>query len=331
MPPYMSIATLLFLVTVLLSACAAPNSQMFTKSVSSPTLYDNYFIAHDGVCLPIRTWRSNSPAPKAIIIAVHGFNDYSNFFKAPGSFLAKKNITTYAYDQRGFGAAPKPGLWPGVPNLTNDLMSLTSLVQARHPKVPVYLLGESMGGGVVMVTLKKAREQAQELGLSGVILSAPAIWGRQFMPWYQSTALWFAAHTFPRTTITGKGLKITASDNIEMLRALGSDPLVIKKTRIDAVYGLTNLMDQALESAWELNDPLLVLYGKKDEIIPRKPTMEMLSRLPEKAKATRKIILYDNGYHMLMRDLHAEIVWRDIIDWIETRNKQLLVVTQRKE
>ena len=79
MPPNMSIATLLFLVTVLLSACAAPNSQMFTKSVSSPTLYDNYFIAHDGVCLPIRTWRSNSPAPKAIIIAVHGFNDYSNF------------------------------------------------------------------------------------------------------------------------------------------------------------------------------------------------------------------------------------------------------------
>ena len=57
----------------------------------------------------------------------------------------------------------------------------------------------------------------------------------------------------------------------------------------------------------------------------------MLSRLPEKAKATRKIILYDNGYHMLMRDIQAEIVWRDIIDWIETRNNQLLVVTQRKE
>ena len=325
----MSITTLLVLITALLSACAAPDFQRFTKTMRTPTLYDDYFIAQDGARLPIRTWRSNDPTPQAIVIAVHGFNDYSNFFKAPGSFLAKKNITTYAYDQRGFGAAPKPGLWPGIANLTNDLESLTSLVRARHPKIPVYLLGESMGGGVIMLTLKKARKQGKELGLNGVILSAPAIWGRQFMPWYQTTALWFAAHTFPRTTLTGKGLKITASDNIKMLRALGSDPLVIKETRIDAVYGLTNLMDQALDSAWELNDPLLVLYGKKDEVIPRKPTIKMLSRLPEQSKANRKIILYDNGYHMLMRDLQAETVWRDIINWIEARNKQLLVVTQR--
>ena len=297
--------------------------------MNNPAIKDHYFIAHDGAHLPIRIWTSNNSKPQAIIIAVHGFNDYSNFFKAPGSFLAKKNITTYAFDQRGFGAAPKPGLWPGVATLTSDLMSLTSVIQALHPKIPLYLLGESMGGGVVMVTLKNAREQEQALGLSGVILSAPAIWGRQFMPWYQTTALWVAAHTFPRTKLTGQGLKITASDNIVMLRALASDPLVIKKTRIDAVYGLTNLMDQALESARELNDPLLVLYGKKDEVIPRKSTMEMLSRLPEKAKATRKIILYDNGYHMLMRDLQAETVWRDISNWIETRNKQRLVVTQR--
>lgn len=296
--------------------------------MGNPALKDNYFIAHDGAHLPMRAWKSNDPIPQAIIIAVHGFNDYSNFFKAPGSFLAKKNITTYAFDQRGFGAAPKPGLWPGVANLTSDLVSLTSLIQARHPKIPLYLLGESMGGGVVMVTLKNAREQGQELSLSGVILSAPAIWGRQFMPWYQTTALWIAAHTFPRTKLTGGSLKITASDNVVMLRALGSDPLVIKKTRIDAMYGLTNLMDQALESAWELNDPLLVLYGEKDEVIPKKPTMEMLSRLPEKTKATRKIILYDKGYHMLMRDLQAGTVWRDIVNWIEASNKQQLVATQ---
>ena len=116
-----------------------------------------------------------------------------------------------------------------------------------------------------------------------------------------------------------------------MLRALNKDPLIIKKTRIDAIYGLTNLMDQALEAAWELNQPLLVLYGKKDEVIPKTPIMVMLSRLPEQAKVTRKVILYDEGYHMLMRDLQAKVVWRDIINWIEERNKQLLVATQSSE
>jgi alpha-beta hydrolase superfamily lysophospholipase len=88
-------------------------------------------------------------------------------------------------------------------------------------------------------------------------------------------------------------------------------------------------MDQALEAAWGLRHPLLVLYGEKDEVIPKKSTMEMLSRLPKEAKGTRKVVLYDNGYHMLMRDLQAETVWRDINQWIGGRNKLLLVATQR--
>jgi alpha-beta hydrolase superfamily lysophospholipase len=299
--------------------------------MSDPTLNDNYFIAHDGANLPIRTWKANGLKPQAIILAVHGFNDYSNFFEAAGSFLAKKNITTYAYDQRGFGAAPNAGLWPGVVSLIRDLNNLTSLIRIRHPETPLYLLGESMGGGVIMATLKEARQKAQKLKLSGVILSSPAVWGRQFMPWYQTTALWIAAHTFPGTKLTGRGLKIKASDNTGMLQALNKDPLIIKKTRIDAIYGLTNLMDQALEAAWKLNQPLLVLYGKKDEVIPKTPIMVMLSRLPEQAKVTRKVVLYDEGYHMLMRDLQAKVVWRDIINWIEERNKQLLMATQSSE
>jgi len=310
----------LVLAATLLGACVAPDFQQVSEAVGDPVLKNDYFIAHDGVRLPLRTWMASDTKPRAIVIAVHGFNDYSNFFNEPGNFLAQQNITTYAFDQRGFGAAPNPGIWPGVSALTRDLVSLSALVRARHQDVPLYLLGESMGGGVVMVTLKQAREEGLDMGISGVILSAPAVWGRKTMPWYQTAALWISAHTFPKTTLSGQGLKIMASDNIEMLRALGRDPLVIKKTRVDAMYGLTNLMDQALDSAWGLEEPLLVLYGEKDEVIPRKPTMEMLSRLPKKAKTTRKVIFYDNGYHMLMRDLQAKTVWRDIIQWIETRN-----------
>ena len=324
MNPCRVIFTLLFFITVLLNACSAPNIQSFTTSKRNPSLNADYFIAHDGVRLPIRRWKSKSHVPQAIILAVHGFNDYSNFFSSAGTFLAKNNITTYAFDQRGFGAALKRGLWPGVKALTKDLINLTLLIRKCYPKIPLYLFGESMGGGVIMVTVKNARERSQELGLSGVILSAPAVWGRQFMPWYQSTALWIAAHTFPKIKLTGKSLKVKASDNKAMLRALGNDPLIIKETRVDAIYGLTNLMDEAIEAAPYMNEPLLVLYGKKDEIIPKIPTFEMLSRLPENTQINQKIILYNNGYHMLTRDLQAKKVWGDILNWIELRNKKLL-------
>ena len=51
---------------------------------------------------------------RAVILALHGFNDYSNAFEGPGEVWAGHGIATYAYDQRGFGAAPERGLWPGT-------------------------------------------------------------------------------------------------------------------------------------------------------------------------------------------------------------------------
>lgn len=307
------------LTTFLLAACASPSIHPSGEATTMPTLNADHFIAHDGVNIPLRTWLPVQGEPAAVLIAVHGFNDYRNFFAEPGDFLSQRAIATYAPDQRGFGATPAAGIWPGVASLIKDLESLSALVRARHPNVPLYLFGESMGGAVVMVSIQKAREQEKTLGVDGIILSAPAVWGRETMPWYQRAALWLSAHTVPRAKLTGKGLKVVASDNTEMLRELGRDPLIIKKTRVDAVYGLTNLMDAALAAAPEIDLPTLILYGKNDEIIPKAPTELMLSRLPEAGKAVREVIFYANGYHMLTRDLQREIVWRDIARWIDER------------
>jgi pimeloyl-ACP methyl ester carboxylesterase len=136
------------------------------------------------------------------------------------------------------------------------------------------------------------------------------------MPWYQTTALWLAVHTLPGSRITGRGLGIVASDNVEMLRALGRDPMVIKNTRMDAVYGLVNLMDEAMAAAPRLDGRLLVLYGEHDQLIPPGAIGEMLGRLPPETAERRRFALYPNGCHMLTRDLQAETVWRDIDAWL---------------
>jgi acylglycerol lipase len=101
-----------------------------------------------------------------------------------------------------------------------------------------------------------------------------------------------------------------------MLIEFSKDPLVIKETRIETVYGLTNLMDLALARAAQLSTPALILYGSRDEVIPKAPTALMLSRLPNVDKGTRRIGLYEKGYHMLLRDLQRKTVWNDIGAWI---------------
>ena len=299
-------------VAAVLGACA-PLVRAPGPPIDKPLLTAGEFLTADGEILPVKSWKPAGGAPKAVIVALHGFNDYSNFFEAPGTFLAEQGILTYAYDQRGFGAAPGPGLWPGVKALSDDLRTFAGLVRERHPETPLFLLGDSMGGAVIMVA---AGNGGGGLDVDGVILSAPAVWGRITMTWYQRLGLWIGVRLMPGVLVTGQSLNIKPSDNIEMLKALGRDPLVIKATRIDAIHGLTNLMDRALDRAPDFRLPALILYGEKDEIIPKKPTRLMLERLPRTETGKRRVALYENGYHMLLRDLKAEVAWRDIAHWI---------------
>jgi alpha-beta hydrolase superfamily lysophospholipase len=258
--------------------------------------------------LPLRHW--DAPAPIAIIVALHGMSDYSNAFDMPATWWEKNGITTYAYDQRGFGQSPNRGLWPGADTLRGDLTDFVEAVHEKHPGVQVYALGESMGGAVVLTALASARPPRVE----GAILVAPAVWSRDDMPLSYRAALWTVGHTMPWVTFTGRGLKIWPSDNIEMLRKLARDPLFQHETRADAIYGLASLMDQAHNAPSHLKHPpqILFLYGAKDQIIPAAPTEAVIKALGDRAQAKR----YDRGYHMLLRDLEAKTVWSDVLDWI---------------
>lgn len=302
---------------LLANLACAPLINRPGKTLVSPRLERAHFVATDGAVLPVRAWLPRSGKVKAVIVALHGFNDYSNFFTAPGEYLSRHGIACYAYDQRGFGSAPGHGLWSGVDAYADDLASFTVELRRRHPWVPLYVLGESMGGAVAIVAVTRNHPP----DVDGVILSAPAVWGRMTMPWYQRLLLATGARTVPWLRLTGEGLGILPSDNIEMLRGLGRDPLVIKATRIDAVYGLTNLMDEALERVAKLHKSTLVLYGDRDQVIPRKPLQLMLKKMPREPQL--RTAFYEHGYHLLLRDLQAEKPWRDILAWISDRTGSL--------
>ncbi|MBC7963359.1 MAG: lysophospholipase [Steroidobacteraceae bacterium] len=302
-------------VTLLVLYACSPLVNYPKKKVVEPKIVKENFVANDGSMLPLRTWLSKDRPAKAVVVGLHGFNDYNNSFASLGNYLSRQGIICYAYDQRGFGGTSGRGLWSGTEAYTNDLSCFVKVIRKRHPGIPLYILGESMGGAVAIVAMTGNNPPNAD----GVILVAPAVWGRVTMPWYQRWLLAVTSHTLPWMKLTGKGMRVIPSDNIEMRKALGRDPLVIKATRIDALYGLTDLMDQALSRAEKLNLHTLVQYGENDQIIPKKPVLLMLEKMP---KATRKAF-YEHGYHMLLRDLQGEKPLADIAAWIADHNDPL--------
>lgn len=302
-----------------LGACSNPKIQtQLNTSLYHARLTPVSVVMSDSYVLPMKTWPS-ADDPTAVVLAMHGFNDYSNAFDATAHIFADDLITTYAIDQRGFGATKQYGIWAGTTTMQSDLVATVNLLCEKHSGLPLFLLGESMGGAVIL----SAMQQLEKTCMQGVILLAPAVWGWQSMPWWQTVPLRLFAHTMPGLTVTGDGLDIHPSDNVEMLRALGRDPLIIKETRIDAIYGLTDLMEAAMVNSGALRMPALILYGEHDEIIPATAFCEMLNILPDRATSHWRLVLYPNGYHMLSRDLQGEVVIRDMMAWIHKQKSWL--------
>jgi len=308
-----------FLLLLSLSACSYPKRQTYPDSpVKQTQLNPESLVMSDGYELPMKTWQSIDD-PTAVVLALHGFNDYSNAFDATAQLFADNSVTTYAFDQRGFGATEQRGIWAGHSVMQNDLVAALKLLCEKHSGLPIFALGESMGGAVIL----SAVQQLEQTCVQGVILSAPAVWGWQVMPWWQTVPLRLLAHTLPADKVTSENLDITPSDNNEMLRALGRDPLIIKETRIDAIYGLTDLMEAALVNSSALKMPTLILYGEHDEIIPPEPFCKMFSNLTDSVASHWRLALYPDGYHMLSRDLQGEVVIQDMLAWIHNQASKL--------
>ena len=303
---------------VLLASCGRPAVDDNGESSQAARLETDAMVTSTGDRLPMTVWAPAEDSPRAIVLALHGFNDYRLAFERVGSELAEAGAQVYAYDQRGFGGTESRGAWPGEDALVEDARAALALLREAHPDTPLYLLGKSMGGAVAIGAL--TRQPTPEI--DGAVLVAPAVWARRTMPWYQRAALWFGARFAPGREVRGSGLGIRPSDNRQMLREWSRDPMVIKGTRIDAVEGLANLMDMALDGIPRLTTESLILYGEHDEVVPRRPTCRMLATLPAQP-ANWRFALYEDGYHMLTRDLHGHLVRQDIAAWVLNRNEAL--------
>lgn len=260
--------------------------------------------------LALSRWQAD--APKAVILALHGFGDYApSTFEGAAPYWAKRGLTVYAYDQRGHGRNPDNRVWPGAEALIADAATITKAVRARHPNLPFYLLGHSMGGGVALAAANAGAD------IDGLILAAPAVWGGEKIALPYRAAAWAGAIILPDKRWTGEGVvTVQASDNIPVLRRMGRDPLVIGAPSSREFMGLIRIMDRAVEAAPRVTLPTLVLYGDKDEVTPPAPVDAAFEALAGDKTFRR----YPEGWHLLFRDLQARVVWADVADWIEDQS-----------
>lgn len=275
------------------------------------------FTSFDGANLGLTVWEANTETPEIVVVGVHGMNDWANAFYKAAPWWAERGVTTYAYDQRGFGRSPNRGLWPEEDIMRDDLRTAVSVARQRHPEAKIAVVGISMGGAVAMTAFGSDTPPDADL----LLLSGPGLRGWGALPLAYRPSLWISARVRPGwVVVPPRGVKIEPTDNVEMLREIWQSPNMTRQNRIDQVHGVVTLMENAHRAAPVLpgDTPTLVTYGAKDIVIPRSAMARTARVLPEHIRTA----YYDRGYHMLMRDTQAETVWADMLAFMQDPDAQ---------
>jgi acylglycerol lipase len=306
---------------VCLSACAPIMQKAGVPGMDfqGPRIAGDAFYSFDGAKLGLKHWDPPAGAePWAVVVGLHGINDYSNAFHLAAPVWAADGIATYAFDQRGYGASPNRGVWPGEVLMTEDLRTFCALIRQRYPHAVIAVAGISMGGAVAINAFASDRPPTADR----LVLLAPAVWGWKTQPLPYRTALWLVAHTAPAWDVEPPDFITTtvqATDNIDELRAMGRDRLMLWGARADALYGLVNLMQDASDSIPRIKATTLYLTGDHDQLVPPASMLKAAHRLPPSDRTAD----YAAGWHLLLVDKQAPVVWRDVEAFIRDPNAPL--------
>lgn len=269
---------------------------------------ESTFTGHDGLELFYQSWQP-AVEPKAALIIVHGLGDhggrYMNFVRP----FSAAGYVVYAFDNRGHGRSPgKRGFVNSFAEFRQDVGVFKSLVKERVGERPLFIMGHSLGGLIVLDTVLH-----DSSGYTGVAASAPALDTGGV-----SAALMAASKVLSRLKpdlSVPSGLDVTGiSRETAVVAAYQSDPLVHGVGTPRLATESTAAMNWCFAHAANLQIPLLMYHGTDDRITSPLKSREFFDKLTTPDKT---YVSYDGGYHESHNDLHHAQAAADIQNWLD--------------
>jgi acylglycerol lipase len=223
--------------------------------------------------------------------------------------LADAGYATYALDHRGHGrSSGDRALIDRLPRAIDDIETLRALAAGRHPGLPVFLLGHSMGGCLSLVYAQQYQDR-----LTGLALSAPAATLASASPIVRVIGAVLSA-VAPKVGVFDVDPS-TVSRDPQVVRDYASDPLNYHR-RLPArtVDELAGAIRGFPERVPELTVPLLVMYGTGDELVPPEGSVMVHERAGSEDK---RIISYEGLYHEILNEPERDQVMADLIAWLD--------------
>ncbi|MEQ8583393.1 MAG: alpha/beta hydrolase [Marinoscillum sp.] len=265
-----------------------------------------YFLSQDGLRLYYRHW--DCEHPRKMLCIIHGLGEHSNRHRELAAFLNSQGITVFAMDLRGHGLSQgKRGHARSYPLLLSDIEELLKTARAEYTELPMYLLGQSMGGNLVANYALKMNTTE----LSGFVLTSP--WFRlAFEPPKWKVALGkLVSGIFPALTQPNDLNAADLSKDPAVVEAYNTDPMVHRVISAGLFTSASAAGEEALQRAPEVKIKGLVIHGNADPIVSWKASESYAEQ-----NELLEWVKLENVLHEPFQDLGKETVMQRVAEWI---------------
>nr|VDD10884.1 unnamed protein product [Brassica rapa] len=297
--------------------------------------YSEEFIENSrGMQLLTCKWFPVNQEPRALIFFCHGYAiDCSTTFKDVASKFAKEGFGVYGIEYEGHGRSGGLNVYiDDFDLLINDVYSHFSKIaeMGENPKKKKFLMGESMGGAVVLLLHRKKPEFWE-----GAILIAPMCKIAEEMkpPKPVISMMNLVIHLIPswKSILPGPDIINLAIKQPHKRQEIKDNPnCYIGRPRMKTMSELFRVSLDLENRLHEVTMPFIVLHGEDDKVTDK----EASKLLYEVASSNDKTLkLYPEMWHSLLfgEPLEkSEIVFNDIVQWMETRINTLQVNANNK-
>ncbi len=244
--------------------------------------------------------------PHAVILIVHGVAEHLGRYDYLTDKLNSFGYTVYRYDQRGHGkSGGERGFFPKYDTLADDVNATVEAVKGENARLPLFLLGHSMGGlSVVGFCIKYPNKVA------GVVLSGALSADRRLMDT-------IPLHLDPMTPLPN-GLSNLICSDPEVVKAYEEDPEVLKEIKV-GLFAQTKKCLEWFNSHHNLRNiscPILILHGGSDMIVSPDDARNLYENVSSQDKEMK---IYEGLYHEILNEKTKNGIIDEIHTWVERR------------
>lgn len=231
---------------------------------------------------PCLSWISPVLKPRALLLCVHGLGLYSGSYANFGKRLARLGINVYAIDVRGFGSWMRNGGHDQVDfnGCLNDVKTTLLSIRSANPGLPVFLLGESMGGAIAL----RAASMYPDL-IDGLISAVPS--GDRFKQKKTDlkVALQFLKGADKQFDV-GSAIVDQATANPKLRDDWASNPLDRMNLSPKELIQFQSFMNDNHDSAKKIiTTPVLMVQGNNDKLVKPEGTWDLFNEIASEQKS----------------------------------------------